>query len=292
MPEFRTILKQLWRLSEGDLVFLPIRNGDTWHEPDGLTPSIAVEVVNWMLNHPQPQQVDYYFTPLKYNGRRQRDKVGRPGVIFADMDAGVVPTTLPPSLLIESSPSHMHGYWFLENPVTLEEWEPKAREWSRQLGADPGGWDATQVLRLPGTPNMKYEDTKVLLLEYKPERIYLINDFPDPRETPRNSTRSGMPDLSQDRLALVAEVWEELPLSSRYYLTMDEVEYRSAGITDRSEMLWGVIQTLLERGFLIHTIFKMMHGAPWDKYASRPEVLWTTIQKASFLYNNRSPIAL
>jgi hypothetical protein len=286
---FSEILKELWQRSEGETVFLPMRDGPTWYEPDGLSPPVAVATVNWMLT--APQQVDYYFTPLKYYGRRRRDNLGWPGVIFADLDyylhfkgGGAAAIPLVPSLLIETSPGHMHGYWYLDDPVSPEVWDPKAREWSRQIGADPGGWDATQVLRLPGTPNMKYEATTVRLVEHNPGVSYSIDDFPEPSKSPDVSTPAlpGMPlTASQSRLNLVAKNWDGLPLSSRYYLTMTKEEFRHAAITDRSEMVWGLILTLLEAGFSTQVIFGMMHGAPWDKYVTRPGVLWNTITKAT-----------
>ncbi len=287
---FSEILKELWSRSEGNQVFLPMADDGTWYEPEGLHPTSAAATVNWMLT--APQQVDYYFTPLKYDGLRRRDHVGGPGVIFADMDDDDISIPMVPSLLIETSPGHMHGYWFLDHPVSLKVWEPYAREWSRHIGADPGGWDATQVLRLPGTPNMKYDHVKVRLLEYNPELRYLIHEFPEPSVAPSKSTAPGIPSPIHHRLAKVADHWDTLPLSSRYYLTMTEVEYQQSGITDRSEMLWGVIQVLLEAEFTAQEIFGMMSGAPWDKYVARPGVLWQTITKAAALYLSHSPIVV
>jgi hypothetical protein len=75
-----------------------------------------------------------------------------------------------PNVVLETSPGRWHGFWRTAAPMQPAE----AEELSRQIayahhkaGADLGGWDLTQVLRIPGTHNHKpdYPDRPVVVLK-------------------------------------------------------------------------------------------------------------------------------
>ncbi len=73
-----------------------------------------------------------------------------------------------PTVVLETSPGRWHGFWRTPNPMAPSE----AEELSRQIayahhrdGADLGGWDLSQVLRIPGTRNHKYPEKPVVLLK-------------------------------------------------------------------------------------------------------------------------------
>lgn len=282
------VLNSIWKRSEGSQVYLPIRYEGTWHEGDSYKVDEAQPVVEWMVNGPITE-VDYYFTPLRFQGPRQKQHLGNPGVIFADIDDDSHSIPLEPSVLIESSPGHKHGYWFLRTPVPPREWAPVAKAWTQHIGADPAGWDHTQVLRIPFTRNTKYEGVHVRLLDFVPSREYYLDEFPRPR-APISvvSDEIEMPPLcrGRDHMELMISVWEELGLENQHWLTISERE-----VSDRSRLIWKVAIALLERGFTEAQTFQLLDGAGWNKYRNRPEALWDTVIKARKTLDRRAQSA-
>jgi len=57
-----------------------------------------------------------------------------------------------PTIAIESSPGRYVGIWLTDEPAS----EQINRRLTYAIGADRGGWDLTQVLRVPGTISHKY----------------------------------------------------------------------------------------------------------------------------------------
>lgn len=70
----------------------------------------------------------------------------------AELDQQMVPQ---PSIVVESSPGRLQCYWQLTAPVEPAVGEQANRQLAHALGADPSGWDVTQLLRVPGTLNHK-----------------------------------------------------------------------------------------------------------------------------------------
>lgn len=283
-PATKDILHEIWSLSEGDHVFLPTRTpGGAWHEGSAWLP----ETINALpdLVSAGKSSVDHYFTPLRYTvPKRRRENVGRAGVLFADMDDDAVIGPYQPHLLIASSPTHFHAYWFLDRPYELEEWEPHARGLSHALNADPGGWDSTQVLRIPETLNYKYEPAfRVHVVDYRPEiPRYRLDDFPElsapKRLTPVEVMGEPGPADIKLRNTLLHKYWEYLSIENRHLLTMtpDQAKW---GVRDRSKVIHMVASALLEVGATVEEAFVIINTSPWNKFANRPKYLWEGIAK-------------
>ena len=76
--------------------------------------------------------------------------------LYADLDGAPVPATFPqPTALVESSPERHQGYWRLTRGLPPEQAEALNQRLTRAIGADPSGYDLTQVLRPPGTTSYK-----------------------------------------------------------------------------------------------------------------------------------------
>ncbi len=56
---------------------------------------------------------------------------------------------------IETSPQSMHAYILLDELISPDQAEQLGRRLAYQHGADQGGWDITQLVRVPGTLNTK-----------------------------------------------------------------------------------------------------------------------------------------
>ena len=114
-----------------------------------------------------------YFVPatMAKQGRTKQD-FKESNVVWMDYDKG---TSLPkfeeplPSHVVESSPGKYHVYWQLDESVN--------RALAAQYGADKSGVDCTQLLRVPGTINYKYDAQTVVSVKSSYPLTYPVGDF-------------------------------------------------------------------------------------------------------------------
>jgi hypothetical protein len=100
---------------------------------------------------------DCYFVPsfLSFTSRK-KSAYRHSTVAWIDLDGGELSKLSPtPSLVVETSPDHYHAYWKLDEPVSKSELEELNKGLASHNAADMSGWDATQLLRIPGTKSIK-----------------------------------------------------------------------------------------------------------------------------------------
>lgn len=128
---------------------------------------------------------DLYFAVPMYKGdERHKTQVKFLTCAFADDDGVTEEFLEEPSITVQSSPGHRHHYWIYDQPHGYEaeyvgreiaeyhrhdnsehetilegdrdrmQWDKSHRE-HKFCGTDPGGWDLTQILRVPGSINTK-----------------------------------------------------------------------------------------------------------------------------------------
>jgi hypothetical protein len=272
----------IWGASEGTYVFLPSMRDGVWTEGPGMEPGVASW--DWILDDEGP--VDHYFTPLRYNGLRKKALLGNPGVIFADMDKrGSGTFRLEPSVVVQTSPNHFHLYWLLDEPVHPQEWAPRAQGWTYEIGADPGGWDATQVLRVPSTRNYKYNPpVDVWIAKLDPDCKYSLDQFPSTNTigVDPDDKNAPTPDRSRgQRLMADCIASGSVPLSSIYWITASEEDIKALGTIDRSRVLWQQECVLLEHGLSPTQVFDLLYHAGINKWRGQPLKLWREINKAA-----------
>lgn len=103
-----------------------------------------------------------YICPALFNApKRLREHVAGSHCLWMDSD-GNAPMTFDaavpvPSLRIRtSSPTNIHDYWLLDEFLDdIDALETGNRSITAYFGTDQSGWDATQLLRPPGTTNRK-----------------------------------------------------------------------------------------------------------------------------------------
>lgn len=174
MVDYRGImlrsLSQILSLNfkEGDVLFLSSNIRSTspgtpgnWHDQAFIVgPGTSKEVEKWLDDHPE-STYDIYFCPLPFKDttKRKKDKVKSSRLLWSDLDDVTQEQVkkLEPSLLWESSPGSFQGLWILDEELSPEGAELLNHKLTYFIGGDPSGWDLTQVLRLPGTINHKYE---------------------------------------------------------------------------------------------------------------------------------------
>lgn len=202
---------------------------------------------------------DLYFCPHGFSKpRRIADNAVTPKLLWSDMDeAHPEKAKLKPSIAIESSPGRFVGIWRLDEPMTVE----LNRRLTYFLGADPSGWDLTQVLRCPNTINYKYSNT--------PRTRLLWQDGPTYRTKKLNKELPELdiddPNIEGDRAAIFKKWRTKLPPWVQRELVTKSVPPTGK----RSEMLWKLNNALFEAGVPIEEILLLVKGSVWNKFAGR-----------------------
>lgn len=188
--------------------------------------------------------LDVYVAAQLYKepNRRKADKVKVCPSAWSDLDTacpwGIDPE---PTVVLETSPGRWHGFWRTPRSMPPQE----AEELSRQIayahhreGADLGGWDLTQVLRLPGTHNHKYDDKPVVLLKRCDTNPIPWEAFKRLPKAPSRSTAAGAPE--QDDAPPIAlqgfdlEHWQKTEVPDRSAWAMQMVAtLKKGGLSDR-----------------------------------------------------------
>lgn len=245
---------------------------------------------------------DLYFSPMLYKvPLRRQSSVKHTPVVYADTDTFPVEKFLvPPSINIETSPGRHASLWILDSP----DYDPEAvaaasraialthadrDEQGRQIGTDPGGWDLTQLLRMPNSSNLKYmvpnkyegyDQAYPVFVddELSPLNVYSLQEITDaynPANIPALPARVNMdmPDL--DTLPKPADVLRRItasPTLSKLYSAKPRMN------EDRSQALYHFICECLRAGFSPEETFVVAWYAESNKYRidGRPrDDLWT-----------------
>lgn len=170
-------LEKVWgeqAKDQGDgFAFLSLRRGpDSWQD-------LAFKYGRDEIELPDPALGDVYFCPNLFSRPRRRkglvlpscwlyadlDDVRPPEVDKSQRDGGDGSPVLVPTIAWESSPGRFQALWHIDKYLPEESHSRVNQKLTYSLGADKGGWDITQVLRVPGTINHKYaEKPEVRLL--------------------------------------------------------------------------------------------------------------------------------
>jgi hypothetical protein len=165
----------------------------------------------WIKHEASTGREVYHCAHLLRGRRRVKENAATILSLWVDGDgAKVAPSMVSPTAVVESSPGREQLYWRLRAPVAPEVGEQLNRRLAMAMGADESGWDLTQLLRPPGTPNFKYERVPLVrILELKDkqhdpaELDRLLPPLPkdEPKEAARRSYRpkdlGAAPELSR-----------------------------------------------------------------------------------------------
>src|SRR5215831_2530710 len=231
-----------------------------WHyEYEGETDNIMSGRIDSCLN----DRESLYFSPGIFEQRgRHFDDLRPPQWLWADLDE-IDPDFIQPNLLPtvawESSDDRFQAMWKLIHPIKPTSFDHLNQSLSYYLGADHGGWDRTQVLRLPSTRNFKYSPAPmVTLLWFEEEREY------DPRDIwkiVKGSVPLGVgldaPPLGLRPGTVPARVRELLRA------TPDTVVHG-----ERSATLWKIECMLAESGWGADAIYDVVARSAWNKWAA------------------------
>src|SRR5262249_29254623 len=116
-----------------------------------------------------------YFCPHGFNKKsRTKECAALPRLLYADLDeADPRDIAIRPTIAWESSPDRYAAIWMIDREMT----EDLNRRMTYAMGADNGGWDLTQVLRIPGSVNFKYEPAASGRLMWQSGPTYSVTDL-------------------------------------------------------------------------------------------------------------------
>jgi len=276
----KKFLEQVWGLQGRGTAFISGKGEDgDWHEHPLSWPRETDDIVL------PPKTADIYFCPNLFTGRFRRIGEVKGGCwLYADLDE-VHPRKIPikPTIAWESSSKRYQALWRLDKRVRPEVLNNLNKRLTYLIGADKGGWDLTQVLRVPGTYNHKYDDpvlVKVLWWNgptHKPGAIRKLVKDVSPGDGEVKVEDLVVPDLT------AAQIFSKHRKSinrrtRRLLLTKKVVE------GERSDRLWEIENLLLAAGIKPEEVFVLIKHSAWNKYRGRADEtyrIWVEIQKAA-----------
>jgi hypothetical protein len=227
------------------------------------------------LEHPTPlsssdilklvaQKRDVYFAPVHFNGPRRIDYAQSLHWVWADLDF-VHPEKLKirPTITWQSSPGRYQALWELDDDVKAHDAAECGKRMAYAEGADKGGWDITQVLRIPGTRNFKYPSAPVVEILWNEPTQYTIADFHSAYPAVTNDTVGSnlrsVPTAAPVLIARAGHKSQELINNP----------YAAGASSDRSEYLFRLSATLQEEGLTPEETFTVLKDSSWNKFKGR-----------------------
>jgi hypothetical protein len=240
----------------------------------------------------QKEGSDIYWTPLVFGNdtsRKANNTKPEVGVLYVDMDRTdisyedcfvIVPK---PSFIWETSRNRWQAIWLLEDTIQISTQQEVNRRLAYHLKADTGAWDAARVLRVPGSVNYKRGGFEGSIVRYEPDDVYTYDDFdaiPNVVSSTVEVTEGDMPKLPDyyEWQTILTKEWNKIPLEARYWLSINDEQYNSHGVIDRSNLVITVIRKLL-KVYEPEMVFTLIWHAPWNKFTTRPNTLWKQITK-------------
>lgn len=275
----------------------PPARRDTFREQYFEWPEQKQEMLDY-IDKVTPSYNVYFCVNILSIPKRVKENVIPQNLVWADLDTcRPEQVSIPPQCVIESSPNHYQAIWRLEqkvDPRIAENYAKRIAYQHADYGADKSGWDATQLLRVPGTYNFKYQmdDTPQvelvsLLDELLPVEIF--DSLPQPSSDDVDIPDIDVPDL--DRLPspeqIIYRYQEHLQQTAfpRYY-TEEPPE-------DWSKYLWRLMNTCIDVGMSAEETFVIAKTSRCNKYErdGRPDShLWRDVLKAERQYKDVAEI--
>lgn len=200
-----------------------------------------------------------YFCPTALiRPSRKKENVKQSSFMWADLDEMDPHRVEPrPQIAWESSPGRYAALWRLNDSHSAKIIEEANRSLTYAIGADRGGWDLSQVLRIPGTRNYKYPNRPFGRMLWEKENAYGLDDFPE-ADVPSGSSGGKDPHTTFDRCK------RKLKASTIKLLTASK-----ATVGKRSEVIWRLENELNEQGINKDDIFTLIKHSVWNKFAGR-----------------------
>jgi uncharacterized protein DUF3987 len=236
-----------------------------------------------------PQLLKTRERPPEAKSPRVKENIKACTTVWADLDncpPGVM--LVPPSVILETSSQRYQALWVLDEPVDPEVAEQISKNIAYHHvpdGADSSGWDLTQMLRVPHTFNVKYDDPFLIkVATYKPHLKYRPEDFDEYQESRINSrTHDPMPVLlpTDNPLDILQKYRRSInPIVFSIYDVEPQITSAEGGW---SKVLWQLLMLMFEAGISREEAFIVAGAAACNKFrrdGKHPRLLWEEVCRA------------
>jgi hypothetical protein len=234
-------------------------------------PKAADSAADWTLEKSRAGHEVYFCAHLVTEARRIKENSAAVHALWGDLDGAKVPEgEISPTAVVQSSPGRFHCYWRLTDPVPPQAAELLNKRLALEIGADPSGFDLTQLLRVPGTANYKHEGHPVVGIQHlDASRTYMAGDLdrtllPLPESAPTNGHAHDV-DPGEPPVVLGSEalkVWRG-----------EKPKTKDTGEVDRSASLMKIGRTVYDAGATRRTVVEALKerdlALGWKCYTER-----------------------
>jgi hypothetical protein len=133
------------------------------------------------------------------------------------------------------------------------------RRLTYHLEADHGGWDLTQVLRVPGTNNYKYSS--------KPRVRLMWDDGPSWTVSKIEKLLPDEPEIDDNLSA--RDIFDKYERMLPPWVRRELMTQKPPAAGKRSEMIWKLEHALLEAGLSKDESFVLIKASVWNKFKGR-----------------------
>ena len=163
---------------------------------------------------PQNENYDLFFAPNLFTGQRKNENMAPSVWLYADLDEAEYPA-LTPTWYWETSPGNTQAMWKLNEPMDLEAHSRWNKALTTLTGADPGGWHASKLLRVPSSYNYKrgcpVSDAVHVSVSYSISDLHdVLTPYITALRAPKTEWEPRMPML--DKKGWEAMYWDRLSL--------------------------------------------------------------------------------
>lgn len=262
------ILKSIWGKQDG-YVFVPALKDGKWREGRAYKYPEEIDVVLDYVKAMMDTGWNTYWCPLVFNVPKRLKENALPNaqILWSDLDY-VNPDDLDelkPTIAWASSDERYQALWVLNKRAPVEQVEALNRALTYAIGADRSGWDVTQVLRIPGSPNHKYSPPQQgRILWADKTRLFDSEKLKDILKADEAIAETVALQQLQTPMELLAKF--HIPKRTTALLTVEESEIE---VGERSDRLWEIETSLVESGVPINIIIQVIQGCPWNKFKGR-----------------------
>lgn len=238
----------------------------------------------------------------EFNGSRRKANIKRVRGIHADFDGADIGLlaaafkAVPPTILVESSPSKFHGYWLTSDGEVMDPETAEAinKRMVKDHGADPAAIDCSRLLRLPGFRHMKNraaDSTPTVRLLKVTGRRYTVDELKvayPPVATIKHQTTpitpsSAMPANNPTVAQLAEQCAQDEPLLwqgswQQRFPSQSEADMALAGCIARRAVQADIPEQ--ERINILEAVFSQSGLGTRDKWQTRPDYRARTLNAA------------
>lgn len=216
---------------------------------------------------------DLYWCPNVFQGpHRRRELVSQGTFLYADLDAvnpEEIDEHLRPTIAWKSSEYRYQALWKLDEPLMANQLEEINRRLTYTLQADKSGWDLTQVLRIPGTKNYKYQPPEKGVLLWDDGPTYELDDLlPYLTEEEANLISEGQ--RMATFVSLLSKYKKKIP-HKIYQLLQYPPKEVNKRVGKRSDILWRIEHELIKAQIPLDDIVELIRLSAWNKYRGRKD---------------------